>query len=162
MGIFTHLFHASSGHTLEASLVGLVNLWDLKLVLSELINQLSCVEFAVTSPSLDNLRLFLQSEVLPCKVWTNVFLEEGENLVMRYGTWVGKIVNAGLFVLSHEDGGWKKIMEDSVGVRDVNNTLVLCNLGNKITRVQVVTDWHAKSKDEAVTIILHDLLMISY
>jgi len=49
-------------------------------------------------------------------------------------------------------------VEDGVGVRNIDDTLVLGDLGNEVTGVQVIADWHAESEDQAVAVILHDLL----
>jgi hypothetical protein len=134
-----------------------VNLGNLEAVLLELLNQFGGVQLAVTSSSLDDLGLLLQCEVLPCEVWSDIFLEKAQDLIVGDGTGVGEIVDAGILVLGHEDGSWKEVMEDGVGVGDIDNTLVLGNLGYKVTGVQVVADGHAKSEDESVTVIFHNL-----
>jgi hypothetical protein len=111
----------------------------------------------VTSSSLDNLSLLVQGEVLPGELWTHVFLEQSKDLVVRDGTWVGEVVDAGLLVLSQEDGCWEEVGEDGVGVGDVDDALVLGDLGDEVTRVQVVADGHTKSENEGVGVVLHDL-----
>lgn len=156
-GIRSNLFHTSCGHSLEAQLVSLVNLWYLKLVLCELLDKLGGVELAVASSGLDDLRLLFQCEVLPGEVWSDVFLEESEDLVVGNGTWVGEVVDAGFLVLSEEDRSWEEVVEDGVGVGDVDDTLVLGDLGDEVTGVQVVADWHTKSENEAVGVVFHDL-----
>lgn len=156
-----HLLDTSLGHALEALGVSLVDLWHLKAVLLELGGKLLGVEHAVGAAGLDDLGLLLEGEVLPGEVWTNVLLEEGENLVVGDGTWVGEVVDAGLLVLSEEDGGWEEIVEDGVGVWNINDTIVLGDLGDKVAGVQVVRDWHSQSEDENVLVVLHDLLNVS-
>jgi len=77
------------------------------------------------------------------------------------GAWIGKVVDASVFVLGHQDGGREEIVEDGVGVGNVHHTLVLSNLSNKVTPMQVVADWHSKSEDESIGVVLHDLLNMS-
>ena len=72
--------------------------------------------------------------------------------------WVGKVVDASLFVLGHQDGGGEEIVEDGVGVGNIHHTLVLSDLGNKVTAVQVVADWHSKSEDKSIGVVFHDLV----
>lgn len=153
----THLLDTSGSHALEALGVSLVDLWDLVTVLLELVDKLRGVELAVGAASLDDLGLLLEGEVLPGEVWANVLLEEGENLIVGDGTWVGEIVDAGILVLSEEDRGWEEIVEDGVGVWNINDTLVLGDLGDKVAGVQVVGNWHSQSEDENVLVVLHDL-----
>ena len=58
-------FDTSSGHSLETSLVCLVNLWNLEVVLCQLGGKLGSVQLAVAASGLDDLGLLLQGEVLP-------------------------------------------------------------------------------------------------
>jgi len=97
---FHHLFDPSLGHSLEASLVGFVDLRNLIVVFLELGDQLSGVQLAVTSSCLNDLGLLLECEVLPGEVWADVFLEEGKDLVVGDGSWVGEVVDSGVLVLS--------------------------------------------------------------
>jgi len=138
-----------------------VDLWHFVVVFGELLLELVGVQLAVGSSSLDNLCLLVQGEVLPGELGADVLLEERENLVVGDGTWVGEVVDAGLFVLSQEDGGWEEIGEDGIGVGDIDNALVLGDLGDKVTGVQVVADWHTKSEDEAVGVVFHDLRLLA-
>jgi hypothetical protein len=152
-----HLFDTSSGHSLEASGVCLVNLWNLVVVLGKLVLKLCGIQLAVGASSLDNLGLLLETEVLPGKVWSDVLLEEFKNLVVGNSTWVGEVINSGLLVLSQKDGSWEKVGKDGVGVWDIDNTIVLGDLGDEVTGVQVIGDWHTKSENEAVCVVFHDL-----
>jgi hypothetical protein len=127
-----NLFRARSSHALEAQLVRLMNFWHLVLVLLELVDQLRGVELAVASASLDNLGLLLQCEVLPGKVWANVLLEEGQDLVVRDSTRVGEIVDTSVLVFSHKDGGWEEVVENGVGVGNIYHSLVLGDLGDEV------------------------------
>lgn len=161
-GISSHSFHTSSSHALEAALVSLVDLGNLVLVLLELIDKLGGVKLAVGSTSLDDLGLLVQCKVLPGEVWSDVLLEEGEDLVVGDSTGVGEVVDSGVLVLGHEDGGWEEIVEDGVGVGDVDDTLVLGDLGDEVTGVEVIADWHAESEDQAVAVVLHDLRIVSF
>lgn len=134
-----------------------MDFWDLVVVFAELLLELGGIQLAVRSSSLDNLCLLVQGEVLPGEVGADVLLEESENLVVGDGTWVGEVVDAGLLVLSQENGGWEEIGEDGVGVGDIDNALVLGDLGDEVTGVEVIADWHTKSEDEAVGVVFHDL-----
>ncbi len=49
-------------------------------------------------------------------------------------------------------------MEDGVRVGDIDDTFVLRDLGDEVTRVKVVADWHTKSEDEDIGVVLHDLV----
>lgn len=151
------LFNTSSGHSLEAALVGLVDLWDGVSVLSKLLLKLGGIQLAVGSSSNNNLGLLLQGEVLPGELRADKLLEESKDLVVGDGTWVGEVVDSGILVLSKEDGSWEEIGKDGVGVWNVDNTVVLGDLGDEVTGVEVVADWHTKSEDEAVGVVLHDL-----
>ncbi len=146
-GTSANLFDVRLSHALEALLVSLVNLWNLVLILLELVNQLGGVELAVASSGLDDLGLLFQCKVLPGEVWTDVFFEKRQNLVVGDGTWVREVVDTGLLVFGQENRGGQEIVEDRVGVGDVYNSLVLCNLGDEVTGVQVVADWHSESEN---------------
>jgi hypothetical protein len=152
-----HLFDSSSGHSLEATLVRLVNLWNLVVVLGKLVLKLGGVQLAVGASSLDDLGLLLECEVLPGELWSYVLLEERKDLIVRNGTWVGEVVDSSLLVLSQEDRRWEEVGKNRVGVWNIDNAIVLGDLGDEVTRVQVIGDWHAKSEDEAVLVVFHDL-----
>jgi len=134
-----------------------VNLWDLELVLLELVDQLRGVELAVASAGLDDLGLLVQCKVLPGEIWADVFLEEGEDLVVGDGAWVGEVVDTGILVFGHEDRGWEEIVEDGIRVGDVYHSLVLGDLGDEVTGVQVVADGHSESENECIGVCFHDL-----
>lgn len=151
------LFCSSSSHSLETSLVRLVNLGNLISVLGQLVNQLGSIQLTVTSSCLDNLGLLLQREVLPCEIWSHVFFEESQDLVVRDGTGIGEVIDTGFLVLSQENGGGEKIVEDGVGVWYVNYAVVFGDLGDKVSGVQVIADGHSKSEDEGVFVCLHNL-----
>jgi hypothetical protein len=125
------LLSATSSHSLEALLVGNVNLRNLVVVFLKLVDELGGVKLAVGAASLDDVALLLKCEVLPCEVGADVLLEKSQDLVMGDGTGVGEVVDAKLFVLGHEDGRGEEIGEESVGVGDIDYTLVLCDLGNE-------------------------------
>ena len=152
-----HLFSSASSHSLEAKLVRLMNLRNFKVVFLKLLDQLRGIQLAVAAAGLDDLRLLLEREVLPGKVGSDVFLEQGQNLVVGDCAWVSEVVDAGLFVLGEEDGGWEKIVEDGVGVGDVDYALVFGDLGDEVAGVKVIGDRHAESENEAVGVVLHDL-----
>ena len=142
---------------MEAGFISLVNLRDLKLVLLELFNQLSGIQLAVASSSFDDLRLLLQSKVFPRKIWSNVLLKQAEDLVVRNSTWVGEVVDTGVLVLGQDDRSWEEIVEDCVGIGNIDYALVFGDLGDEVTGVQVIADGHPKSEDESIAVELHDL-----
>lgn len=72
---FRNLFHTSLGHTLETSLIRLVDLGNSVTILLELLLQLGSIQLAVTASSLDDLGLLVQGEVLPGELWANKLLE---------------------------------------------------------------------------------------
>lgn len=158
---YLYLLGSASSHSLEALIVCLMNLWDLKVVFLQLVDELGGVKLAVRTTSLDNLGLLFESKVLPGEIWTDVLLEQSQDLVVRDGTRVGEVVDTRCVVLGQDDRGWEEIVKDSVGVGDIDNALVLGNLGYEVTAVKIVRDWHSQSKDEAVGVVLEDLKIIS-
>jgi hypothetical protein len=152
-----HLFNTSSGHSLEATLVCLVDLWHLVVILGKLLLKLCSIQLAVGASSLDDLGLLLEGKVLPAEIRSDELLEEGKNLVVGNSTWVGEVVDSSLLVLSQEDGSREEVGEDGVGVWNIDDTVVFGNLGDKVARVQVIGDWHTKSEDEAVGVVFHNL-----
>lgn len=155
------LLSSGSSHTLEALSISLVDFWNLVVVLLKLVNKLGSIELAVGATSLDDLGLLLKGKVLPLERWTNVLLEEGKNLVVGNGSWVGEVEDTSGVVLGKDNGGWKKIGKDGVGVWYVDDTLVLGDLGDEVTAVEIVGNWHPQSEDEAVLVVLEDLLGVS-
>jgi hypothetical protein len=134
-----------------------MNLWNLEFVFLELIDQLRRVELAVASAGLDDLSLLFQCEVLPGEVGADIFFEEGQDFIVRDGARIGEVVNTSVFVLGHEDRGWEEIMEYGVRVGDVYHSLILGNLGDEVTRVEVVADGHSESENENIGVCFHDL-----
>jgi hypothetical protein len=126
-------------------------------VLSQLCLQLSGVQHAVAAPSLEYLGLLLEGKVLPSEVGPNNLLEHGKNLIVRDGAGIGEIEDSRLRVLRHEDGGREQIVEYGVGVRHVNNSVILADLGDKVARMEIVANRHAEAEYQAVLVVLHDL-----
>ena len=60
-------------------------------------------------------------------------------------------------MLGHEYRGGEKIVKDGVGVGDIDDAIVLGDLGDEVSGVEVVGDWHTESEDQAVAVVLHDL-----
>lgn len=139
-----------------------MDLWDLEVVLLQLVDQLGGIKLAVAAAGLDDLCLLLQGEVLPGEIWADVLLKKGEDLVVGDGAGVGEVVDASLLVLREEDGGWEQVVEEGVGVRDINNTLVLGDLGDEVAAVKVVADGHSQSQDEHIWVGFHDLAYVSF
>lgn len=120
-----------------------MDLWDLVVVFLKLVDQLGGVQLAVAASSLDDLGLLLEGEVLPCEIRANVLLEESKDLVVGDGTWVGEVVDTGILVLSKQDGSWEEVGKDGVGVGDIDDPVVFGDLGDEVTGVQVIADWHS-------------------
>ena len=139
-----------------------MDLWNLVVVFLELVDQLSGIQLAVAASGLDDLGLLLKGEVLPGEVGADVLLEESKDLVVGDSTWVGEVVDSGILVLSQQNRGWEEIGEDGVGVRDVDNSVVFGDLGNEVTGVQVITDWHSQSEDQGIAVEFHDLKIVSF
>lgn len=76
---------------------------------------------------------------------------------MGDGPRVGEVEDAGVLVLGHQDRGGQQVVEDGVAVGNVDDAVVLCDLGDKVTRVEVVGDRHTQPQDEAVVVELHNL-----
>jgi len=135
-----------------------VNFWDLNTILLHLGDQLGSVELAVTPASLQDLALLIKREVLVGEAWADVFGEEVEDLVVGDSTGVGEVVNTLLVVLGKNDGDGEHRGEEGVAVWNVDDFLVLGDLGDERSRVEVVRDWHAESENQNVVVLLHDLL----
>jgi len=148
---------ASSLHTLKALPVGVVDLGNLVVVLLELADQLVRVELAVAATSLDDLGLLLEAKVLPGVVGADNLLEQGEDLVVRDGAGVGEVKDAGVVVLSEENGAGEEVVEDGVAVGNVDDSVVLGDLGDKVSGVKIVAHRHAKTEDEDVVVAGQDL-----
>lgn len=144
-------------HALEAPLVGFVNLGNPIFILPELGHQLGRVQCTVAAASLDDFGLLFQGKVPPAKFWSHNFLEELENLVMRDRTRVGKVIDASLTMLCKNDGSRQKIMQHGVAVGNVNHSLVAKELCHKVSRMKVIANRHAKTKNEAVGVAAEDL-----
>ena len=63
---------------------------------------------------------------------------------------VREVVHSRLAVLGHGDGQRQQIVQDGVGVGDVDDAVVLCDFGDEGARVQVVGDGHADAQGEGV------------
>jgi hypothetical protein len=153
----TNLFRTRSGHALEALLVCLVYLGDLKLVFLQLVDQLGGVELAVAPTGFDDLGLLIQREVLPCEVWADILLKQGQDLIVGDGAGVREVIDASVLVLCHKDGGGKEIVQDGIRIGNVYHTLVLGDFGHKVTGVKIIADGHSESKNEHIGVCLHNL-----
>ena len=56
--------------------------------------------------------------------------------------WISEVVDSCFVMLGKQDGGGEEVMEDCVGIRDIDDTLVFGDLGDEGPRVQVVGDRH--------------------
>ena len=130
---------------------------DLIPILPQLFHQLRRIELTVASSRLDHLALLLQGEVRPLKVRPYVFLEEREHLVVADGARVGEVVDTHVVMLGEQEGGGEEVGEDGVGVWDVDDFGVFCDLGDEGAGVEVVGDGHAETEDEGVWVGFEEL-----
>ena len=151
------LLNARGLHPLKALPVRIVDLWNLVFVLLELRNQLRRVQFAVAPARLNDLGLFLEAKVLPGKGRSDNVPEQRQDFVMRNGARVGKVVDTNVAVLGEEDGCWQQVREDGVAVGNVHHVVVFGDLGDKVSGVQVIRNWHAQTEDQAAGVVLDDL-----
>ena len=91
-----------------------MNFRNLIPIFGQLLNQLCSIQLTITAAGLDDLGLFLQCEVLPGEIWSYVFFEEGQNLVVRDGTWVGEVVDSGFVMLGEGDYNGEEVWEEGV------------------------------------------------
>lgn len=96
-------------------------------------NQLGGIKFVVRSRSLDDLGLFLNSEILVGVSWVNVLRVQVEDLVVGDDTRVGEVVDTGQTLLSHTQRKWQHFGQNGHGVWDVDNLFVLDNLGYEVS-----------------------------
>lgn len=115
------------------------------------------VKLAVAPAGLDDLGLLLQAEVLPRVARPDNVPEQCEDLVMRDGARVGEVVDACIAVLGQKNRRGQQVVQDGVAVGNVDDAVVLGNLGDKIAWVEVVRDRHSQPQDEAVGVVFHDL-----
>jgi hypothetical protein len=127
-----------------------MHLRHLDPVLPHLRHQLACVQLTIAPPGLDDLALLLEREVLPLKARPHVLAEEREHLIVADGARVCEVVDARLVVRGEQDGARQQVVQDRVGVGDVDDTGVGCDLGHEGARVQIVRDGHAEAEDEHV------------
>lgn len=127
-----------------------MNIYAFALILLDQLHQLCGVQLAIAALSFDDFRLFLQREILPLELWVHNLLVHTQNLVVSDGTRVSEVVHTCLLVLGHGDYQREQVVQDGVGIRDVDNEFVLCDLGYKGAWVQIVGDGHADAKREGV------------
>ncbi len=82
-----------------------------------------------------------------------MLLEESKDFNVADGPWVGEVVDARFVVLGEQDGGREEVVEDCVGVGNVDDALVLGDFGHERARVEVIGDGHAEAEDQGVGIV---------
>ncbi len=80
---------------------------------------------------------------------------------MRDNTGIGEVVDSCKSLLCHCQRSGKHLGEDSHRVRDIDNTLVLNNLGDEVTVEEVVRDGHTNAQYETIGVALEHLLHVS-
>mmetsp|Transcript_2287 Transcript_2287/g.3307 ORF Transcript_2287/g.3307 Transcript_2287/m.3307 type:complete len:324 (-) Transcript_2287:93-1064(-) len=154
------LFGKIDLHSLETQINGGLNVVNLDSF-RHITHKLRCVEFIVGSSSLDDLGLFLNSKVGVVVGWINVLCVKIQDFVVRNNTRIGEIVNSGECRLCHGKRGGKHFVQHGHRIRNIHDTLVLDNLCDEISVEQIVRDWHAHTKDQAVGVVLEQLFHVS-
>jgi hypothetical protein len=126
-----------------------MNVYALALILLDQLHELRSVQLAIAALGFDDFRLLLQCEIRPLEFWIHDLLVKTQNLIVANRTRVREIVHAGLTMLGHGDCQWEQIVQDGVGVGDVDDTVVLGDLCHEGARVQVIGNWHADAECEA-------------
>lgn len=156
----SHLFEILL-HSLEALFVCYMDLIDLD-PLGHVSQKLGGIKFIVGSRSLDDLILFFQRKVSVMIGGVNVLDVEVKDFVVGNDSRVCKVVDSSESLLRHGERGWKHLVKDGHGVWNVDDSLVLDNLGHKVTVKQVVRNWHANAENKAVGITFEHRLHISF
>ena len=104
--------------------------------------------------------------LLQCKVGVgvgrvDVLFVEVQHFVVRDDTGVGKVVDANEALDGHGPRGRQHLVHDGHGVGNVDDLLVLDNLGDKVPVDQVVRDGHADTQNEGVGVGLEHRLDVT-
>ena len=140
-------------HALEAELIGGDDIVD-DDSLGHVPEELGGVELVVGSGCRNDLGLFLNGKVLVRVGGINVLFVEVQNLVVRNDPGVGKVVDARESLLGHGQGGREHLGQNGHGVGNVDDALVLDNLGDKGAVDEIVRDGHADPQNQAVGVLL--------
>lgn len=111
-------------------------------------HQLGRIELTIRPRGLNHAALLLEREILPRIPGIDNLPIQRQHLIMTYGPGVGEIHDARLRVLGHGDRQRQQVVQDRVGVGDVDHARVLRDLGHEVARVQVIADGHAEAEDE--------------
>mmetsp|Transcript_15714 Transcript_15714/g.37324 ORF Transcript_15714/g.37324 Transcript_15714/m.37324 type:complete len:211 (+) Transcript_15714:108-740(+) len=137
---------------LDQRVADAVDLWELAL-------DAGGVEKVVGPRRYDDLCLLLDREVLPGKLRVDVLLVQLQDLVVADGAGVGVVHDSGQLPAGHLDGHWEQLREDGHGVGDVDDLLVLDDLGDEVAGVEdVLDDRHPHTQSEHVVERLEEVL----
>ena len=140
-------------HALEAKLVGGNNIVD-DNSFRHVLEELGGVELVVGSGGGNDLGLFLDGEILVFVGGIDVLCVQIQDLVVRNDTGVGKVVDTLEALLGHGQGGGEHLGQDGHRVGNVDDALVLDNLGNERAVDEIVRDGHADPQNQAVGVLL--------
>ena len=110
-------------HSLEDQIAGHVNLVD--GAFWQGVDQLTAFKLVVAPASLENLVLVLEAEVGVRVSGIDVFDIKIEHLIVRYDSWVAKVIDSRESLLRHDQAGGKELVQDRHGVGDVDDVVVL-------------------------------------
>jgi hypothetical protein len=147
-------------HALEAKFVRSLNVVD-NDALRHISHELGGIKLVVRAVSLDDLGLFLERKVSVVVRWVNVLDVKVKDFIVGNDSWVGKVVDTGKSSLGHGERGREQLMQYGHGVGDVDDSLILDNLGNEVTMDEIVRDGHAHTKNEAGRIAFEQRFHVS-
>mmetsp|Transcript_21054 Transcript_21054/g.49952 ORF Transcript_21054/g.49952 Transcript_21054/m.49952 type:complete len:376 (-) Transcript_21054:59-1186(-) len=146
-------------HALEAELVGGDDVVD-DDPLGHVPQQLGRVELVVGSRSRDDLGLVFDCEVLVGVGRVDVLRVQVEDLVVRDDPGVGEVVDPRESLLGHGERRREHLREDGHRVGDVDDALVLDDLGDEASVDEIVGDRHPDPEDHAVRVVLEHRLHV--
>lgn len=148
-------------HALEALFIRSLDIIDLD-PFWQIPHELGSVKLVVGSIRLEDLCLLFNRKVGVFKLWVNVLFEEVEHFIVRDDARVGKVVDSRKSLLGHCERSRQHLVENRHGVWNVDDLLVLCNLGHKVTVRKVIRDRHSNSKNQAVGVAFEHGLHVSF
>jgi hypothetical protein len=89
------------------------------------------IQLTIATLSISNLRPLLERKIRPLKLRVHNLLIQTQRLIVPDGAWVREIVYAGLAVLGHRDHQWQQVVQGRVGVGDVDDAGVSCDLATE-------------------------------
>ena len=129
----------------------------------KLLLQLRGIKLVVASGSNNHLSLLLQGEVLPPEAGIHVIPVHFQNLVVAYHAGVREIPDPSQIPLRHLQRDREELVEYAHGVRNVDNLVVSCDLGDEVARVrQIRGNGHPHTQRAHVVVVLKQILHLSH